>query len=76
MVGVTELRLRVTLKRLHDGRYAHMVAEGTREETPPPALMVPEGRGSKTKNGRLRGTVKFVRNPERISHSACAPSLT
>ena len=40
------------------------------------ALMAPKGSLSNRKNGPFRGTVKFVRNPERISHSACASSLT
>ncbi len=53
-----------------------MVAEGTRAETPPPALMVPEGRGSKTQSGRLRGTVKFGRTLDEFSLSLrSAPDL-
>ena len=53
-----------------------MVAEGTRAESPPPALMVPEGRGSKTQNGRRRGTVKFGRTLDEFSLSLrSAPDL-
>lgn len=52
------------------------VVKDTRVRVFLPVLMVSEGRDSKTKKGRIRGTLKFVRNLERFSHSACAPSLS
>ena len=58
------------------GMGRNVVAEGTRADAPPSALMVPDGRGSKTQNGSLRGTVKFGRTLDEFSLSLrSAPDL-
>ncbi len=53
-----------------------MVAGGTRTEDPAAALMVTEGRESKTKKNRFGGTVKFAGISEEIPAQVDTAAMT